>query len=343
MVHCWLGIELGRSVTMKESDIRPANFFQKYLELSAEDAVTYFGSSIREALPCPACGSKLIKPAFEKWDFGYVLCETCCTLYQSPRPSSEDFARFYQKSPSARYWAKTFFPSVADARRKHLFRPKVEEISQLCQRDSFTPKILADIGSGHGLFLEEWHRSFPETKLIAIEPNPDLAQICRSKNLYVVERFVEQAKDLHGKVDLVVALEVIEHVPDPLAFCSSLRQLLREGGRALITGLTVDGFDIQVLWEHSKSISPPHHINFMSILGFEHLLTRAGFSNTRIFTPGKLDVDIVKNTMKENPDVLKGNRFIHHMLEQGEEVLQAFQKYLSEHHLSSHCWIWSTK
>ena len=328
---------------MKESDIRPLDLFRKYLKMSVEDAATYFGLSLRENISCPACESEVGTPAFEKNGFGFVLCDVCGTLYQNPRPPMEDFSRFYQESRSAEYWAKAFFPAVAEVRRTSLFRPKVKEIGRLCEEKGFSPEVLADIGAGYGLFLEEWRAIFPETKLIAIEPNPDLAEVCRNKGFNVVESFAEEALDLHGQIDLVVALEVIEHVYDPLIFCRSLRNLLKDGGRILLTGLTVDGFDIQVLWKDSKSISPPHHINFMSIVGFKQLLTRAGFSNVQIFTPGKLDVDIVKNTVAEKPDILTGQRFIKNLLGRSEDVLKEFQKFLRDHQLSSHCWIWAEK
>jgi SAM-dependent methyltransferase len=328
---------------MKESNIRPPDLLQKYLELCNEDAERYFGRSLKKDIPCPACDSGQEHHAFEKWGYGYVVCDNCGTLYQSPRPPREDFALFYLESPSSRYWTKTFFPAVAEARRISLFRPKVEEIAQLCQNDEFAPTVLADIGAGYGLLLEEWRRKFPETELIAIEPNPDLAEICRLKKIKVAECFAEEATDLRGQVDLAVALEVIEHVHDPMEFCCSLRQLVQDGGKVLLTGLTVDGFDIQVLWNRSKSVCPPHHINFMSVSGFEHLLRRAGFSSIRIFTPGKLDVDIVRNSIAEKPDIVAGQRFIAHLMKRGEKVLQAFQEFLREHQLSSHCWVWATK
>jgi SAM-dependent methyltransferase len=328
---------------MKESDIRPADLFQKYLDMSAADAEAYFGSSKRSDIPCPACESTKTKPAFDKWGFHYVVCDHCATLYQSPRPPQGDFSRFYQDSPSSLYWAKTFFPTVAEARREKLFRPKVQEIANLCERNHFTPHVIADIGAGYGLLLQEWRRCFPETQAIAVEPNPDMAAICRSKDIEVLECFAEEAGALYGKVDLVVGLEVIEHVHDPLVFVASLSKLLKTGGRILLTGLTIDGFDIQVLWEKSKSISPPHHINFMSIKGFELLFARAGFKNIQVFTPGKLDVDIVRNATTEVPGILDHQRFIKMLLERRPETLAAFQKFLSENQLSSHCWIWAEK
>jgi len=328
---------------MKEADIRPGDLFEKYLELSAKDAVTYFSASIRNDLPCPACDNNQVQPAFEKHGFAYKICSVCGTLFQSPRPPWEDFARFYKESPSAQYWARVFFPAVAESRRQHLFRPKVRELAHLCKVNHFFPKVFADIGAGYGLLLDEWRRSFPETRLVAVEPNPDLAAHCRSKNLAVVELFAEEAEILRDQIDLVTAFEVIEHLHDPFVFLTSLAKLLRSPGRLLLTGPTIDGFDIQVLWERSNSIAPPHHINLISIRGFEILLTRAGFSNLQIFTPGKLDVDIVKNAWGHHQHLLAGQRFLQSLLSRNDETLGAFQKFLRDHRLSSHCWVWASK
>lgn len=327
---------------MKEDDIRPGGLLKTYLELSTVDAKKYFKNALRYKTPCTACGSGNARHEFEKWTFDYVICNECGTLYQSPRPSEETFLRFYRESPSAAFWANTFFPAVAEARRKLLFRPKVQQITSLCQNASFHPKMIADVGAGHGLFLEEWRKQHPQTKSIAIEPHPVMANVCRSKNLDVLEYFIEENNHLHGQIDLVVSLEVIEHVHDPLSFCKSLKSLLCKGGKILLTGLTVDGFDIQVLWKHSQSITPPHHINFISVNGFKQLMKRCGFKDIRVFTPGKLDVNIVENALKEKGDALGNQRFVKTMINRGPKTLKEFQIFLSDHQLSSHCWVWAT-
>jgi SAM-dependent methyltransferase len=284
-----------------------------------------------------------VAPAFNKEGFGFAECTACGTLYQSPRPRPEAFQRFYQESPSARYWSQVFFPAVAEARRVHLFRPKVQEVARLCRESGFAPGVVADVGAGYGLLLEEWVQAFPDTRAIALEPNPDLAAACRARGLEVLEVFAEEAQALQVQADLVTAFEVIEHVPQPLGFCRALAGLLRPGGRLLLTGPTVDGFDIQVLWERSNSVAPPHHLNLLSVPGFERLLERAGFIEVRIFTPGKLDVDIVNNSRNADAQVLQGQRFIRTLLGRGPETQAAFQKFLSEHRLSSHCWVWAVK
>ena len=70
--------------------------------------------------------------------------------------------------------------------------------------------------------------------------------------------------------------------------------MTRTGGYLFISTLCIDGFDLQLLWDNSSQISPPHHINFLSIKGFQLLFERAGISDISITTPGELDVEIVK-------------------------------------------------
>src|SRR5262249_33496425 len=136
--------------------------------------------------------------------------------------------------------------------------------------------------------------------------------------------------------------EVLEHVFDPLAFVQAMAALLKPGGHVLLSSLGADGFDIQVLWERSKSVSPPHHLNFMSVAGFERLFSREGLTGVRALTPGRLDVDIVRNGVAADPGVLD-NRFLELLLSRGPDVLDAFQRFLADNRLSSHVWVLAQK
>lgn len=324
---------------MRESDIRPQTLLDHYLKLCREDAEIYFNGQLRHFISCPACDSREVKLAFVKWGFNYVCCERCGTLYQSPRPGAEVFQNFYKGSPSAHYWAKVFFPVVAENRRRLLFAPKVKEIAVLLKEHQIRPSTVIDVGAGYGLFLEEWRQRFPQNRLVGIEPHQELADHCRQKGFEVMIDFVEDLAEGRLWGDLVVSLEVIEHVYNPLVFCRALRRLLQPDGHLLLTGLTVDGFDIQILWDRSNVIAPPHHINFISLRGFSQLMERAGFEVETICTPGWLDVEIVRNAVRKNPELTSDNRFLQHLMAQAEETQVAFQTFLRQQGLSSHCWV----
>jgi len=122
----------------------------------------------------------------------------------------------------------------------------------------------------------------------------------------------------------------------------ALRRLLKPGGHLVISGLGVDGFDIQVLWDKSKSISPPYHLNFLSVLGFEMLFKRLGFQDIQVDTPGQLDLDIVVNALKEDSSI-GSDRVVRLLLRRNGGELANFQEFLVENRLSSHCRIFAKK
>ena len=323
---------------MKEHEIRPEALLKRYVKLSEEDAKSCFSQSQWDSLNCVACGNQEPVFQFSKSDFAYAKCELCRTLYQTPRPALSAFERFYRDSESSRYWAEVFFPAVAEVRREKIFRPRVEGVFDMVQKHGSPIERLVDIGAGYGIFLDEWRSNFPETELVAIEPSPSLADECRAKGLRVIESIAENVTELDGFADLVVCFEVLEHVHDPLAFVNDLKRMVRPGGYLFISTLCIDGFDLQILWDQSSQISPPHHINFFSVKGFDELFMRAGLTDVEIKTPGRLDVDIVRNAVNGNPSLLEGNRFLTRLLED-EEGAKSFQKFLSENKLSSHAWI----
>jgi SAM-dependent methyltransferase len=215
----------------------------------------------------------------------------------------------------------------------------VARLLALCKEQGIDVQRLIDVGAGYGIFLDEWRKLLPETHLVAIEPSAPLAKECRAKRFEVVENIVEQIDaEYEGFADMVVCFEVLEHVYEPVAFVRSLARLVRPGGVVLITTLCIDGFDLQTLWQKSSQISPPHHINFLSVAGFQKLFMRAGLVDVQVSTPGRLDVDIVRNNFYQDPDLLSDQRFMRQLI--GDEMIAtAFQNFLASNRLSSHAWV----
>jgi SAM-dependent methyltransferase len=328
---------------MKEQDIRPADLFETYLELSARDAHTFFSDRARfQDVACPGCGHAAAAEAFTKEGFRYVECRACGTLFVSPRPDREALDRFYGDSPSATYWADTFFPASMANRREQIFAPRVTRVLDVLEGRE--PRTIVDVGAGYGLFLEEYRRQRPDVRLLAVEPGQKLAEVCRGKGFETLEVPVEDAGAWAGVADLAVCFEVLEHVYSPIEFVRSMARLLAPGGRLLVSSLGVEGFDIQVLWDRSRSVSPPHHLNFPSVEGFTRLFERAGLVDVTVLTPGRLDVDIVRNAVAADPSIAADNRFVRLLLDRRSgAVHDAFQQFLAAHALSSHVWVLASR
>jgi SAM-dependent methyltransferase len=319
----------------------------EYLRLSAEDAdqlIKEYPKTSRRV--CPACGVDDPIRLFEKNGLTLGDCGACGTLYAVTVLAPAALEKLYRDSPSSIYWAKTFFPAVAEPRRIKLFRPRAHAILAKAYALGVDPNHIIDVGAGAGIMLEELRVLLPKTDLGAIEPGEALAAQCRGQGFIVFEGFADQAAKTPGwreSADLVVSFEVIEHVADLVGYMKALKGLTRPGGLILATGLCGTGFDILTLREKSNAVSPPHHLNFLSQRGAEALIRRVGLELLAFETPGKLDLDIVANALRSDPTATVDGFARYLALEAEPDTREAFQGFLATNGLSSHMWIWAKR
>lgn len=325
---------------MKENDIRPESLFTEYLSLAEQDIESYFRKAPYYYIPCPACGKKESTFAFRKMGFDYEECTDCGTLFVNPRPHAGSFNRYYEDSPSVRFWATHFYKETEASRRERLIKPKAALVQQYIEQYSTLPTdngCVLDIGSGYGTFCEEIQALLPHIPVVGVEPAQSLQKICRQKQIPVIPKFLEEVttEDCFGHtVVAATSFELLEHLHNPDAFISSCSNLQGPGSLLIMTTLTWDGFDLQVLREHSNSIHPPHHINFFTKKSISLLLRKHHYRICEITTPGKLDVDIVAKKL----DVVH-DPFIHGIVSADDALKQQFQEFLQKAGLSSHMMI----
>jgi len=317
---------------VKENDIRPEAIFREYLELCEKDAKIFFKNTQLEQLNCPACETKG-EVVFEKNGFTYDECPFCGTLYVNPRPSALSFQNFYQNSESSKFWATKFYRETEIARRKSLWVPKAKRVNELIKCLKIIDASIVDIGGGYGTFIEELNNINSQKKVI-IEPTKHLSEICRNKKINVIEKFLENVdiKDLPKKKIMFTSFELFEHLHSPQKFLEKLNHLMKDGDYFYFTTLSGLGVDIQSLWSNSKSVSPPHHLNFFNPKSIIKILEKNNFKVVEVNTPGKLDIDIMNN----NLDFIKDKfwkTFTKFSTSEEKEKMQAF---LSDLGYSSH-------
>jgi SAM-dependent methyltransferase len=318
---------------MKEDEIRNRNAFNQYLDLVAKDIDAYLDASQFITIGCPVCGGERMTHEFRKHGFDYVTCLSCATLFANPRPPYEAMRRFYAESPSTSFWINQFFMPVAETRREKIFKPRARYIAAMLNGKGRL--TIGDVGSGFGIFLEELRRLAPGNRYVAIEPSNEMANLCRAKDLEVSCSCLEDVQDMKGEFDLLTGFELLEHLVDPRLFLRRASQLLKPGGLLYLTTLNGKGFDIVVLWDRSKSVAPPHHLNFFNPQSARMLLEQLGFEAVEISTPGELDWDIVEGMiMNEGADVGRLWNLVARERDSGcKEELQAW---IQKNRLSSH-------
>ncbi|MFX0136537.1 MAG: class I SAM-dependent methyltransferase [Candidatus Hodarchaeota archaeon] len=320
---------------MKEDEIRKREIFNEYLRLSSEDAKIFFKDTNQfvKLNSCIACNSQNLSHALVKNNFNYVECGDCDTFFVNPRPTIDMLSKYYSSSPSTTFWVEKFFKPVAEKRREKIFRPRAEYISKFLKRKNGI--TIGDIGAGFGIFLEELKNKIPENKFIAIEPSKDMADICRNKGLIVIEDILENLSFAEHKFDVLLSFELFEHLQDPKSFLTKVKDLLNNEGIFIFTTLNGLGFDIQNLWNESKSISPPHHLNFFNPWSIKKISEIVGFEVIECSTPGKLDWDIIEGGIK-NSEIQPGRFWTKFSKYADEDSKESLQGWISKSNFSSH-------
>lgn len=92
------------------------------------------------------------------------------------------------------------------------------------------PKRIADFGGGFGFLARMIGERCPDAEVHIIEPHPTAAAV----SLAAATANVRYLPDFKGEYDVLIATDVFEHVPDPLALVESTAAHLRPGGEYLI-------------------------------------------------------------------------------------------------------------
>jgi len=326
---------------LKEQDIRPDEMFQEYLRLAEEDVKNNFRDVSYQFINCPACKSTNTTFAFQKTGLNYEYCEDCMTIFLNPRPNAEAFHRYCQKGSFVTFWAQKMYKQTESSRREKIIAPRaqmtLEKIRKFGNFENIG--IVADIGAGYGTFCQEMAKLVPAgVEVLAIEPATGFADICREKGLNVVPKYLETMTPAdflqqdEPRSVVFTSFDVLEHLHDPLEFLTCCWKLLKPDDLMIMSMPSGTGLDVLELWERSKNLAPPHHINFFNPISIEILLSRSGFETCDIITPGKLDVNILENNVEYITD-----RFILTFLKMADQKAKDdFQAFVQKHNLSSH-------
>ncbi len=159
-------------------------------------------------------------------------CGHCELVFLWPRPSADDLAHYYETCYRADYGdlpvEQRYLEDLGEARRR------VERLLPL-----LGPSMrVLEIGCGTGAFLDAV-RPYME-QLQGVEPDRDSKTWIEKRLGLPVVSELEVLRQQEATFDLVVMFHVLEHLPDPISFLRSLRELLRVGAKLIIEAPNVD-------------------------------------------------------------------------------------------------------
>jgi 2-polyprenyl-6-hydroxyphenyl methylase/3-demethylubiquinone-9 3-methyltransferase len=156
---------------------------------------------------------------------------------------------------------------------------------------------LVDVGCGDGYGAASYAAAGHEVQGFDASP----AEIARARQAHPELRLevasiydADIRERCKGPVDVVVALEVVEHLFDPKAFFAQSRRLLKEGGHLLVS-TPYHGYwknlAISVLgrWDSHHGVDwDGGHIKFFSKATLAGMARNAGFKNLRFRGVGRV-------------------------------------------------------
>ena len=121
---------------------------------------------------------------------------------------------------------------------------------------------LLEIGCAYGFFLQE-ARQFYE--VAGIEIADAAVTFCRTRGLSVTHGIADEAALAQfGMLDVIVLLDVIEHLADPQATLTLCRKHLNPGGVIVITTGDFASFYARLAGSHWRLMTPPQHLWFFT-------------------------------------------------------------------------------
>ncbi|MDF2995494.1 MAG: hypothetical protein K0R27_1131 [Xanthobacteraceae bacterium] len=192
--------------------------------------------------------------------------------------------------PDTYYTADYFSGGHADGYADYLgtegvLRREFAGTVDLIRRHCHSGRLL-EIGCAYGFFLEEARRHF---EVAGIELAEDAAEHCRKSGLNVLSGVADEEKlAALGDMDVIVLLDVIEHLPDPHETLSLCARHLRPGGIIVLTTGDFGSPLARWLGASWRLMTPPQHLWFFTAHSIERLSVRLGMRVEALDHPWKI-------------------------------------------------------
>lgn len=226
----------------------------------------------------PACGRASGQSRGQKNDFQLLACRSCATLYTAHLPKtnhSQDYDSYYTPE-------NLTVPAFID---RHL-----DNIVATFQPYRKNNRLL-DVGCGAGTFLDASARAVWEA--MGVEVSRTAAEHVRGRGFEVFCGELENANYPDEHFDVVIASEVLEHVPDPRAMLEGIARVLRPGGLLWATTPHGRGISARTLGLEWSNVCPPEHLQLISVASIKGLLSGAGFRRVEVATHGTNPFEIL--------------------------------------------------
>jgi SAM-dependent methyltransferase len=239
---------------------------------------------VSAAQACISCGAMNHKLHFEAFGYAILECGTCGLAFTDTTVQPETSAHFYQSEYYARAtaYAESLRQNTGTIDRHH--QERIRTVSRLARRKD---GYVLDVGCAAGSLLAAFKRA--GWHCFGIEPAREMAALARiSAGCEILESTLETSGLPRKHFDVVAAVHVLEHSPDPRRFLDCCFRLLKEQGVLL---LEVPDFGSRRARAQGNSwlpLYPDTHFYHFTAKSLSELLEKRGFRVARVRRYGGL-------------------------------------------------------
>jgi SAM-dependent methyltransferase len=230
---------------------------------------------------CPACScatAHLLR--FHKNGSDILQCRVCGL----GRAEATDF------DPTSYYTADYFSGAHADGYSDYrgaepVLRREFQGTADFVRSLQPGGKLL-EIGCAYGFFLDEAKRHF---EVSGIELAEDAVAHCHRLGLPVLRGMADAANmEKIGRVDAIVLLDVIEHLPQPDVVLGLCSRQLNPGGVMVITTGDFASLVAKVTGPQWRLMTPPQHLWYFTPESMRRIANQVELSTERLDHPWKM-------------------------------------------------------
>ncbi len=254
-----------------------------------------------EKTTCLFCGVNEELPILRRAEPRHVVCRRCGFVYQNPRPTNEEMQEHYKNH----YWQnRSHESSVADSTEVEA-NGRPAGITKLLTGHVGKDDLVVEVGCGPAAILA-CIRDSVGCRVLGIEPSMAQADAVRHK--YGIEVRCGDIESLNlgpQKPQALILSHVLEHIYEPAAALSRLRENLADAGWLVLEVPNV-------LNPHPKkrlaNWLAREHVYYFSRTSLTRLLVTAGFRTVNVEEANYLR--IVAQKTNQNTQELKSERGI---------------------------------
>jgi 2-polyprenyl-3-methyl-5-hydroxy-6-metoxy-1,4-benzoquinol methylase len=221
---------------------------------------------------CNLCGSTHLVEAARSDRYGFPavlrVCAACGLGFLSPRPTADEYARFYEsvyRPLVSAFHGHTIDATTVQAEQREYAAGVLDFLRSTLPA---APASVMDVGGSTGVVAGAVRAAFGAEATV-LDPAPDELEVAAAAGMETIGGFVEDYEPAGRTWDLVLLCQTADHLLDVRATLAAMRGMLAEGGHAY-----VDVVDL--LWamrrggqvEAAVKVDHPHYLSRETALGY---------------------------------------------------------------------------